>query len=527
MISYKSKSKNNKIDLLIRENEADANLIISDILLKISFFYLLVGVLSVLGVFKLNSLITWALFISILLFVSIALFCKRVSSEVPWLKYIQVLLLLFSIAFINAGIGYKIWLLFSVPVFLSVRFYNQHFTIIIGIFAVLLTIASSFTNSYLAPFLGIMDLNLISFGESGVLEYYSWLFNAVIKHGYDQHQVIINGLKLSSFPNSIAIIICILVAMSLIHDAEQKLIKLSDSYNLELELMREARTDELTGLYNRRSFEKHLASLSDNEIDPNLVYIAFDLNELKRINDSLGHAAGDEIIVAAANCIQGTFGPYGKVYRTGGDEYVAIITADTLRLNKLKQEFTRSVDSWSGSLVDSLSVSYGCVAKRDADASATINTIALAAEKLMYEAKSDYYRKQGVDRRGQQDAHKALCNLYTKILRINLTDDSYQIINMNEDEQTIDKGFSDKISTWLSSFGKTGQVHPDDLDDYLKLTDLNYMKSYFSSDKTSLHIFYRRKYDDIFKYVMMEIVPTNDFSSENQSLFLYVKNIDK
>lgn len=53
------------------------------------------------------------------------------------------------------------------------------------------------------------------------------------------------------------------------------------------------------------------------------------------------------------------------------------------------------------------------------------------------------------------------------------------------------------------------------------------MKAYFAGNKTSLHVFYRRKYGDAFKRVMMEIIPASDYSENNQSLYLYVKDIDK
>ena len=52
------------------------------------------------------------------------------------------------------------------------------------------------------------------------------------------------------------------------------------------------------------------------------------------------------------------------------------------------------------------------------------------------------------------------------------------------------------------------------------------MRDYFNRGKTSLIVVYRRKYNDVFKQVMMEIIPTSDYTSENQSLYLYVKNID-
>ncbi|MCR5626574.1 MAG: hypothetical protein K6F99_04595 [Lachnospiraceae bacterium] len=53
------------------------------------------------------------------------------------------------------------------------------------------------------------------------------------------------------------------------------------------------------------------------------------------------------------------------------------------------------------------------------------------------------------------------------------------------------------------------------------------MRDYFAGNKTSLSIFYRRKYEDGFKQVMMEIIPANDYTEKDQSLYLYVKNIDK
>lgn len=70
-------------------------------------------------------------------------------------------------------------------------------------------------------------------------------------------------------------------------------------------------------------------------------------------------------------------------------------------------------------------------------------------------------------------------------------------------------------------------MHPDDLEEYLEKTNISYLEEYFSKGKTSLHVFYRRKYEDEYKQVMMEVIPANDYSDENQSFFLYVKNIDK
>lgn len=291
-------------------------------------------------------------------------------------------------------------------------------------------------------------------------------------------------------------------------------------------LIRKTQTDELTGLYNRRAYEEDIYAHNDTPDEDEFIYISLDVNGLKVVNDTNGHMAGDELIIGACRCMKKSLGPYGKLYRIGGDEFVAILFCNSVKLNEILADFDDTIQNWSGDLVDSLSISYGWISKYE-QPDYSVRQLGAVAEERMYEAKSLHYKQSGVDRRGQKDAHKALCDLYTKILKINITDDTYQIVNMDVGEQTSEKGFDDSISGWLQGFGMSGQVHSDDLKDYLNKTDLRYMSGYFTGNKTSLHIFYRRKYEDGFKQVMMEIIPANDYTDDNQSLFLYVKNIDK
>lgn len=285
-----------------------------------------------------------------------------------------------------------------------------------------------------------------------------------------------------------------------------------------------ANMDELTGLYNRAAYEDEMLKQEESKNDL-LVYASIDVNGLKNVNDNLGHTAGDELIRGAAMCLNRVFGKYGKVFRTGGDEFVAIFLADDNKLVDLKDELETIVTEWKGEEVDSLTLSVGYVTKKEFP-NESIVELSKIADKRMYDDKSRFYARKGIDRRGQNDAHKVLCALYTKILRINITDDTYAIVNMNMDEQIKEKGFTDSISGWLEGFGRSGQVHPDDLENYLSKTNLDYMRSYFKRGKTSLSIAYRRKYDTEFKQVMMEIIPTNEYNDDNQSLYLYVKDID-
>ena len=291
----------------------------------------------------------------------------------------------------------------------------------------------------------------------------------------------------------------------------------------EQEMFANSTIDQLTGTFNRRAYEMDVSSLTVN--DDNLIYISADVNGLKVINDTLGHLAGDELLQVATNCMKQCFGPYGKVYRIGGDEFTVIIYATEEELKRILEDFEDVTANCHGKYIDGVSVSYGCAPRKEFPDSA-ITEMAKIADDRMYLYKTEFYKRKGVDRRGQNEAHKVLCSLYTKILKINITEDSFVAIDMDPKEQVKEMGYSEKISEWLSGFGRFGNVHPDDLAQYEEKTSLEFIKGYFAQNKTSLIIQYRRKYDDGFKNVIMEMIPAGDYSSDNQSLFLYVKNID-
>jgi diguanylate cyclase (GGDEF)-like protein len=166
----------------------------------------------------------------------------------------------------------------------------------------------------------------------------------------------------------------------------------------EEELILKSNVDELTGLYNRRAYEDDIAENNDTITENDFVFVSLDVNGLKTVNDTLGHVAGDELITGAADCMKWCFGPYGRIYRTGGDEFAAIIFANEIQLESIKKNFEKTVAIWSGRLVKSLSVSCGYVRKVEVD-TISVHEIADIADKRMYEVKTAYYGKNPNERR--------------------------------------------------------------------------------------------------------------------------------
>lgn len=81
--------------------------------------------------------------------------------------------------------------------------------------------------------------------------------------------------------------------------------------------------DQLTGLYNRAYFTKFVES--NLKTESNIALVLSDLNQFKLINDTYGHAIGDEVLKFTARLMQMTIGKNGVVARLGGDEFIIYI----------------------------------------------------------------------------------------------------------------------------------------------------------------------------------------------------------
>ncbi len=163
----------------------------------------------------------------------------------------------------------------------------------------------------------------------------------------------------------------------------------------EEELIKLSRYDVLTGVFNRFSYEDDLAKYKE---DKNLdVIISADVNNLKYINDTYGHNVGDLLIKRAANCLNKVLSMYGKVYRTGGDEFVSIINVSKTKVNDIIERINKEINEENLGSNFKLSVSIGFSIHFDYQ-DKSIRELIQISDKKMYAAKEKYYKDNNISK---------------------------------------------------------------------------------------------------------------------------------
>ncbi|MBB5234649.1 diguanylate cyclase (GGDEF)-like protein [Deinococcus budaensis] len=141
-----------------------------------------------------------------------------------------------------------------------------------------------------------------------------------------------------------------------------------------------AKTDALTHLPNRHAFEGDLDALDATSTSFAVVFI--DLDGFKAINDRFGHALGDSLLKGYAVWLLRVTGPWGRVYRMGGDEYLLLMT----QFPGPPEAFTAwAYDRLQVPFVDGVSASIGIAWRHEC---AAISDVVRLADQRMYQAKA-------------------------------------------------------------------------------------------------------------------------------------------
>jgi diguanylate cyclase (GGDEF)-like protein len=174
-------------------------------------------------------------------------------------------------------------------------------------------------------------------------------------------------------------------AEPLIRALAQQAAQVFTRLHLEERLRRSAMLDETTGLPNRRLFEQQF-----HQARRTIAIMFLDLDGFKKVNDDLGHAAGDLLLARVAQRLKGIFRETDSVARYGGDEFVAILDATShTDAMAIAERARAAIADTFPELPDNhtITASIGVALDTRESGSASVEQLIRIADRAMYAAK--------------------------------------------------------------------------------------------------------------------------------------------
>ena len=123
------------------------------------------------------------------------------------------------------------------------------------------------------------------------------------------------------------------------------------------------------------------------------------------------------------------------------------------------------------------------------------------------------------------DTLPTVSSLYDKLIRINLSNNTFEPVVVDADEQERLVGGVINMYEWWAGYSQNGNIAAEDMGAFSTLTKTGSLQKRFAEDPTPVNFRYRRKVNDEFRWVQLEIAPSVEYSEENQIMLLSLKDI--
>ena len=241
------------------------------------------------------------------------------------------------------------------------------------VYTSILTIISTFIIVLLGYHIGICDANMTLLPGEPLSAYIDE--NNNFTRTLINERPIWNLIIFFVFPRSLIYIMCIIVCYNI-----NKINRKNTEHAKKMEFL--AEIDGMTGLYNKSKY----LSLFSNEYasSKDIAVIFWDINFLKKVNDTFGHELGDQLIRTVADNIAHLTPKGSKAYRIGGDEFVMVVNdANDNDAISIIEQWRKNIALINFNFPFKISAAIGYASGNIQDLHDLINN----AEKMMYDDK--------------------------------------------------------------------------------------------------------------------------------------------
>lgn len=338
-------------------------------------FVFVIWILNLLNIFTIDlGTTTIILILTLFIYVIGATVCLNVDLSKSWVKYFIITWTIMLITCLTTALTFHALIASVLPIIYTSMYSSKK----VKWYTLLAVIISTMITVYIGYFIGICDANMVLLTGEPLSKYVS-----------ADNTFTLNQLN-DNLPRTLTIYfvfprIILYTVLMLVCGNISRIITHNSNYAAEMRNL--AERDQMTGTYTKSKYLDMINNEYKKEERIGIIY--WDINYLKRANDTYGHECGDRLIYSIATSIRQFNTDNDKTYRIGGDEFVMVMRGATEKSVKEK------IEKWNAYIKNAdpigdipLSASYG-YAWGDGK---HIDQIIHNADQMMYNNKRQHHK---------------------------------------------------------------------------------------------------------------------------------------